>query len=358
MNRNIRRAALALTFAGVIALSGCSGTDSTSGGGISVVREDTSAEYRLSTAKVGAVTLTETVRVKYFAARQENYCFTDSGLYYDSFAVSVGDEVHAGDVLATLDCEALDAEIARLEADVAELELSLQRNAQLLALFDERQGDSPLSAADSQRRRGYETAIRDAEDEIAILSTELAGLREQREGRVITADIDGTVTFVRSVEPGETSMNGRVVVTVTDLDSCAFSATMEHPESLAEGEIYTVSIDGAAYEITPAAAEALGIEPEAVNEKSARRPVYFTPVTPSVNLAADATGSFTVTVESREDVVYIPVGALTEVNGETCVYVPDGQGLMSVRQVEIGLATSRYVEITAGLESGESVIMY
>ena len=358
MKKNIRRAALALTFAGVLALSGCSGKDSVSGGGISVVREDTSAEYRLTTAKVGTVTLTESVRVKYFAARQESYCFTDSGLYYDSFAVSVGDEVHTGDILATLDCEALDADIAQIEADIAELERSHARNTQLLALFDQRQGDSPLSAADSRRRRGYETAIRDAEDEIAILSTELAGLQAQREGRVITAGIDGTVTFVRSVEPGETSMNGRMVVTVTDLGSCAFSATMEHPESLKEGEIYTVNIDGAAYEITPATAEDLGIEPEPVNEKSARRPVYFTPVTPSVNLAADATGSFTVTVESREDVVYIPLSALSEINGEACVYVPDENGLMSVRPVTVGLTTARYAEITAGLESGESVIMY
>lgn len=358
MNKNIKRAALALTFAGVIALSGCSGTDIKSGGGVSVVRDDTSAEYRLSTAKSGTITLTETVRVKYFAARQEHYAFTDSGLYYDSFSVSVGDEVHAGDVLATLDCEALDADISQLESDIAELERSLERNTQLLALFDGRQGDSPISAADSQRRRGYETAIRDSEDELAILYTELSGLQAQREGRVITAAIDGTVTFVRSVEPGETSMNGRVVVTVTDLDSCAFSATMEHPESLTEGEIYTISIDGVAYEITPATAEELGIEPEAVNEKSSRRPVYFKPVTPSVNLSSDATGSFTVTVESREDVIYIPVGALTEINGETCVYVPDEQGLMSVRPVTAGLYTTRYVEITAGLESGESVIIY
>lgn len=358
MNSNIRRAALALTFAGILALSGCRGTDTASGGGVSVVRDDASAEYRLTTARVGTVTLTETVRVKYFAARQESYCFTDSGLYYDSFAVSVGDEVHVGDVLATLDCEALDADIARLEADISELERTLDRNGRLMALFDERQGDLPLSAADSTRRRGYETAIRDANDELSILTAELDGLRVQREGRVITANIDGTVTFVRSVEPGETSMNGRVVVTVTDIDSCAFSATMEHPESLVDGEIYAVSIDGATYEITPATAEELGIEPEVMNEKSSRRPVYFTPITPSVNLAAGASGSFTVTVESRENVVYVPVGALTAVNGVPCVYVPDEHGLMSVRPVTAGLSTSRYVEIIAGLESGESVIMY
>ena len=358
MNRKLRRAALAAALSGALLLGGCSSTDVSGRDRISVVREDTGADYRLIPAREGNITLTEIVRVKYFAATQMSYGFGESGVYYDSFVVSVGDEVKAGDVLGTLDCAALDAEISELETTIAELELSLSRNRSLLTLFDERQGDTPLSADDSARRRGYETAIRNAEDEISIVSTELETLRTQREGRIITADIDGTVTYVREVENGETSVNGRVIFTVTDLSSCAFTSTVEHPESLSEDEIYTVTIDGADYDIALTTAEALGIEDEPMNEQSKLSRVYFAPITPSVNLAADASGSFTVTVDSRENVIYVPATVLTEVDGVTSVYVLDEAGLMSVRNVTVGLATNRYVEITEGLEAGEEIVQY
>lgn len=358
MNRKTKRAAIFMALACAVTLTGCGTSGDTVKSGISVVREETGAEYRLTTAKTGTVTLTENVRAKYFAARQENHGFDATGLYYDQFMVSVGDEVKAGDVLATLDCAELDRQIAQKEAALAELDLSLERNGRLLSLFDQRQGDRPLTADDSARRRGYEIAIRNANDEKAIISTELDQLHSQREGRVITAALDGTVTFVRDVQPGETSVSGRVVITVTDLSSCAFTAAVQYPDALDAEDIYTVTIDGAQYELMLTTAEELGIEPEPMNEKSTLTRIYFAALTPTVNLAADVIGSFTVTVASHDNVVYIPVDALTTINEATCVYVPNEHGLMVAREVAVGLSTSRYAEITAGLEAGEQVILY
>lgn len=358
MNRKIRRAVMAAVLTGTLLLGGCSSTDTNARGGISVVREETGADYNVTTARQGDVNLTETVRIKYFASKQKNYGFGESGVYYNDFLVTVGDEVKAGDMLGTLDCDALDAEIAELETTIAELERTLERNRSLLTLFDERQGDEPLSADDSAKRRGYETAIRDAEDEISIVSTELATRKTQREGRVVYADMDGTVTFVREVENGETSVNGRMVFTITDLSTCAFSATVEHPECLVEGEIYTATISGEEYDVMLTTAEELGIEEEPVNEQSKLTRVYFSPVTPSVNLSADDSGSFTITVDSREDVVYVPTSVLTYVDGVTSVYVLDESGLMSVRNVKVGLMTKRYAEITEGLAAGDEIVQY
>ncbi len=358
MNKKIKRGLLAAALAGTLLLTGCSGSDTNSRSGISVVREDTGAQYTLTTVRRGDVILTETVRVKYFAASSKDYGFNASGLYYDTFYISVGDEVKAGDILATLDCEGIDAEIASREAKIEELSRDHERNTQLLTLFDERQGDRPLTADDSARRRGYETAIRDAESEISIISTELDQLYIQREDRIIYADIDGTVTFVREVEPGETSVNGRTVITITNLDSCAFTASVEYPECLVEGEVYTASINGAQYDMVLTTEEALGIEPETVNAKSTLTRVYFAPVIPSVDLAEDANGTFSITIASSEDTLYIPVTALTEVEGKTSVYVLSEHGLMTVRNVTVGLTTGRYAEITEGLEAGEEVVMY
>ena len=95
-----------------------------------------------------------------------------------------------------------------------------------------------------------------------------------------------------------------------------------------------------------------------MNEKSKLTRVYFELLTPGVNLAAGDSGNFTVTVETRENALYIPLTALSEIDGESCVYVPDEAGLLSVRRVQVGLVTGRYAEILQGLKSGDSVILY
>ena len=95
-----------------------------------------------------------------------------------------------------------------------------------------------------------------------------------------------------------------------------------------------------------------------MNAQSKLTRVYFRPVVPSVELEADASGNFTVVVDSRENANYIPLTTLTEIGGVPSVYVPDENGLMEARSVEVGLITSRYAEIISGLEAGDSVIMY
>ena len=201
-------------------------------------------------------------------------------------------------------------------------------------------------------------AIRDCENDLTLIAQQLDALNRRREGRVIVSDMDGTVTSLLDVTPGQTSVNGKVVVTVTDLSSCAFSASVEHPQALDPEAIYTVSIGGEDYDLKLTTAQKIGVEEEPLNEKSKLTRVYFELLTPGVNLAAGDSGNFTVTVETRENALYIPLTALSEIDGESCVYVPDEAGLLSVRRVQVGLVTGRYAEILQGLKSGDSVILY
>ena len=350
------------TAAGALAalalLTGCSAGKTAGPEEIFVVKEGAPAEYSLTTVRQGDITLTESVRVKYFAARQKSYGFRESGYYYDAFWVSVGDEVKAGDVLATLDCGELDAQIASLRQQQTVLSQELSRAQTLLTLMDQRLAGRTASAAELERRRTYQVAIRDCENELTLIAQQLDTLTQRREGRVIVADMDGTVTALLDVSPGQTSVNGKVVVTVTDLSSCAFSASVEHPQALDPEAIYSVAIGGKEYDLKLSSAQAIGVEEEPMNEKSKLTRVYFELLTPGVDLAAGDSGSFTITVETRENALYLPITALSEIDGEPCVYVPDEAGLLSVRRVQVGLVTTRYAEILQGLESGDSVILY
>jgi RND family efflux transporter MFP subunit len=281
-------------------------------------------------------------------------------VYYESFQVSVGDQVKAGDVLATLESAEIDEEIKSCEAEMSALSLERDRNSALLSLYDERLADretlTGASAKADARRRAYEVAIRDAEDRMEVLSVRLDELNAQRAGRVVTSDIDGTVTYVLGVQPGETSVKGRTVVTVTDLSSCAFESTVEHPEAISFDETYEIAIDGQDYAIRRTTAEALGVEDPPMNEKSDRTRVYFAPLVPSVNLAEGATGKFTVVVESSEDALYVPASCVWAADGQACVYVLDEAGLKQIRPVTVGLATQRSCEILTGLSEGDRVV--
>ncbi len=357
-----RRAFLPALLVLVALLGGCAGTGPAAReNAINVVRADASAQYSLATVRRGEISLTESVRVTYFAARAASYGFGTSGVYYESFLVSVGDQVKAGDVLATLESAEIDEEIAACAAETEALSMERDRNSALLDLYDARQaGRASLTGTTDRadgRRRSYEVAIRDAEDRMEVLSVRLSELNAQRAGRVVTADIDGTVTYVLAVQPGETSVKGRTVVTVTDLSSCAFESTVEHPAAISFDETYEITIDGADYAIYRTTAEDLGVEEEPMNEKSVRTRVYFAPLVPSVNLAEGATGKFTVVVAAAADALYVPVNCVAEADGEPCVYVLDEAGLKTVRPVTVGLTTARSCEILSGLSEGDRVVV-
>ncbi len=357
-----RRAALcALTTLFALSLTGCTGTQSAArDNAINVVRADASAEYNLATVRRGDISLTESVRVTYFAARAASYGFATSGIYYENFQVSVGDQVQAGDVLATLESAEIDAEIASCEAEIDSLTLERDRNSALLALYDARlagrEAATGTAGRTDARRRTYEVAIRDAEDRMEVLDVRLDELNAQRAGRVVTADIDGTVTYVRDVQPGETSVKGRTIITVTDLSSCAFESTVEHPEAIPFDQTYDIRIDGQDYAIYRTTAEELGVAEEPMNEKSARTRVYFAPLVPSVNLAEGASGKFTVVVQKSEDTLYVPATCVAEADGQTCVYILDDAGLKTIRPITVGLLTPRSCEITSGLDEGDRVV--
>lgn len=65
----------------------------------------------------------------------------------------------------------------------------------------------------------------------------------------------------------------------------------------------------------------------------------------------------TITVDSAEDVLTIPADALQEKGGTTFVYteVDDSGNLSGEVEVQTGLSSDTYVEITSGLSEGQTV---
>jgi HlyD family secretion protein len=61
-------------------------------------------------------------------------------------------------------------------------------------------------------------------------------------------------------------------------------------------------------------------------------------------------------VRSLEDVVYVPIQAVTYYDDKRVVYV-SSRGRAERREIEVGTFSDSYIEILSGLEAGEEVLL-
>jgi len=84
--------------------------------------------------------------------------------------------------------------------------------------------------------------------------------------------------------------------------------------------------------------------------------VYLKLKNPSFEMEDGAKGSVVLVLDSREDVLMLGQGAVSEINGQSIVYYQKEDGMKGYKEIETGLIANRMVEIISGLEEGEMVI--
>jgi len=65
----------------------------------------------------------------------------------------------------------------------------------------------------------------------------------------------------------------------------------------------------------------------------------------------------TITLERKDNVVSVPLQALTQANNQATVYVVDADNKIDVRHVDLGIQTATDAEIASGLQEGEMVVV-
>jgi multidrug efflux pump subunit AcrA (membrane-fusion protein) len=75
----------------------------------------------------------------------------------------------------------------------------------------------------------------------------------------------------------------------------------------------------------------------------------------SVPLVLSDAAVILITIDEREDVLWLPPAALRSFQGETFVFV-DLNGVQRRVNVSVGLVSADRVEIVSGLEEGQTVI--
>jgi RND family efflux transporter MFP subunit len=307
--------------------------------------------------------------------------------------VAVGDVVEAGDVLATLKTEALEAAVASARSGVATARTTELQSLQALEtaeqaviaarlayenIFDNHPSDSgpnrhiALESAQAQQaaasaqvtaaRQQVASAGPAKSSAQAQLDSALANL----EGATMVAPVAGTIVAIASDvgEPiGTTSVgtqgtSGFLVLAALD----EFVVTADFAESdvvgIAVGQKVSLEFDALPDETREG--QVTRVAPFGVVDPSgASLTTYEVTISipnPPAGLRAGMTAQASITTEERTGVIAAPVTALVPSGDGFVVRVQAEDGTITNVDVEVGIRGGYYVEILSGLAEGDRVV--
>ena len=282
------------------------------------------------------------------ASRQVSIVPTVPGKVTD-FNFDVGDEVHQGAVLFTVDTVDLNNSLRAAEAgyNVAKLATANAKNTyeNNKLLFDE----GIISKAEfDQIKYAYEAA----EAQLASTQVQMDTLKKSIADCAVKSPLTGVVTQ-RNVEIGGFASSASPAFVVMDL------STIKVEVGVSEQVLNTINI-GDKVDVTMTAVSDLPLEG----------------IVSTVSPAAGQTGMYTVkieldnkdgviksgmmaevnfTAESAEDTIVLPRNAVITKEDETYVYVVE-KGVAKKVMVELGIEAADTIEITKGLKDGDNVV--
>jgi HlyD family secretion protein len=321
-----------------------------------------------------------------------------------SLGVEEGDWVKQGALLVQLDSERHSASVESAEAN----ERVAQANADV-SLENMKKAEKDLVRARDLHRSGLETEAQleaaealyqverartnAATDQVAQAGANLKQLRDDLSKTRIYAPIAGTISVLNK-EVGEIALGSQfqedVILVLANL------AGMEAEVKVDENDIVSVSI-GDASKISVDAlpdlelegvvteiASSASIEGSGGTDQKTEFVVKIAITDPDSKLRPGMTASVDIVTDVREDSLGIPIQAVAvrtpeqlgggdgngegEGEGEESKWEADkdgfvelvfviGDGTVSARQVETGIQSETHIEIVAGLEEGEAIVI-
>jgi RND family efflux transporter MFP subunit len=292
------------------------------------------------------VTMTGTVQ----AETEINQSFRIDGRLIER-TVDVGDTVRPGQLIARLDPQneesALQAARAALAAAQAQL---VEARANYVRMKDLVVEDAVSQAQFDQAealRKTAEAQVESAQSQLQLAQNRLSYTR-------LVSDVAGVVT-IRGPQPGEVVSAGRMIVQVAR--EGGRDAVFDVPGQIKENaprnaEITVALVDdprvtatGRVREVSPRADPVTGTF--AVRVRLNNPP-------PAMRLGSTVSGRMK--LDSTPG-IEVPATALVRADGRTAVWVFDKQsGTVSLRNVAVGNADARSVQVTSGLNPGDVVV--
>ncbi len=296
----------------------------------------------------------------------------------EKLAVTLGQKVKAGDLIAQIDAQEQENDLLKAKAALAQIEAQITAKSSGLhkaetALTRQTQlGASQLVSKE---------AIENAAAEVEVLKADLSALGAQKssaevtvaqsklslERATITAPIGGTVVAV-VVQEGQTvsaAQSAPTIVKIADLDTMIVKAEISEADVVrvksGQSASFTIlgdtaaSFDAVVQGVAPAPTD-LATSDTISSEKAIYYNGSLEVANPNGTLRIGMTAQVSIILDQAKDTLNIPVAALTEGPDGTTVQVLS-QGALETRTVKTGLNDKVNVQILDGLTMGEAVVI-
>lgn len=327
---------------------------------IVLVQEDEEEPFAVVTADYGTITESVSVSCIYTATEEVDLSFPVSDELITKIYVNQGDFVSKGDMLAVLEVEELEQEIAEQQYKVDSLQLKLEQtreiyefdlsSAETLYQYTAKTDKDKENLADKKKAidKQYKNTLEDLEDSLTIENMRLTKCRKELEEGQIYAPMDGVVTYVKKKLQDSFSIENETVMTICGLDSYYFIAeNANYLEYFEQGKEFDISYrENSEDKMSRAVVERR-------DEEAGK--VYLKLLTDEMP-ESDTKGSIYLQLAQKENVLCIPASALHESDKGFFVYLYQ-DGLLEMRYVTVGLEGEAVVEITKGLTQGDAVVL-
>jgi len=301
----------------------------------------------------------------------------------ESLAVSLGDQVKKGDLIAQID--SLTQQNTLKEAQAALNIINAQYRAKQAQI---REATSEFKRQKTMLKDGasFQSAYDTAEAALMVYNAELEQITALKEQALISVDnaklnlgytkivapIDGTVVYV-SVQQGQTLSNNQETPSIVEL---AQLDTMTIKAEVSEADIIHVkpnqsvyfSILGAPKQKYHATLRAIEPGPTLMTGDDSNLnigdsdAIYYNALfdidNPEKLLRIGMTAQVSIVLDKAENVLLVPSQILIKTNQESTYKVPvkiDGKS--QYRTVEVGLNNNIVAEVLSGLEEGDEIII-
>lgn len=296
----------------------------------------------------------------------------------ETLAVSLGQVVKEGDLIAQIDSQdqqnavlTAEASLANIEAQITAKQASLDKAKLALARY-QRLGQQNYSSQET---------VESAEADVKVYEADLVALQAQRDSAgitvsnakialdrtKITAPIDGTVVAV-VVKQGQTvnaAQSAPTIVKLAQLDKMLVKVEISEADvvNVKAGQEASFTILGepattfhaTVRDVEPAPSDIADSDTIASDEA-----IYYIGqlevANPDGKLRIGMTAQVSIELGRAEDVLTLPFAAVRNLSTDPTVQVFDrATGQTTSRKVEVGMTDKVTVEIRSGLEEGERV---
>ncbi len=329
-----------------------------------VDQEEQKTQYTLTVASFGDVVLTRKIRCSYQQLVSQDVSFAVGGREITHVYVEQGDTVKKGQLLAELGSDDQDARIKELRYNLSRNQIlldqtELDENYELSTIWLRYMYRTNLADGDDEARdesiaqvqEKYKYLREDYQDAIEMDSMELEQLLQEKAVNGVYAQINGTVSWIRQNLEGATSKVGETIMSLIDNSECFFAATdMEYRDLFEKDVPLDLEIgygeNQGVYQVVPYRMD-----------EWTERMLFAFDQEYGLTIDMGATATLQLVLDERDQVLRIAKGAVHRADGKTFVYCLGDDGMRQVKWVETGMYGDDMVEITAGLEEGEKVIL-